>query len=270
MNLTPAERDRFAAWLAEEARTEGILIEQMKKLLPPEHPLVKLREADKMAAEAVLQKLLAPRESVTLASPEKENAAMEREQISVGIIGTAGRDKSRRKVMDLAFYRAMYRDARRRVRAVYEEYEAQSVRLVSGGAAWSDHLAVSLFLKQEAEQLQLHLPAVFANGRFVGREFRSPGRTSNYYHQMFTEAVGHDTLGDIAEALEAGAEALVTPGFHARNQKVAADAEILIAYTWGAGDEPSDGGTRHTWNCSPLAGEQKIHVPLGTILESLA
>lgn len=183
--------------------------------------------------------------------------------VHVGIIGTAGRDKAKRRLMTRAFYFAMYRDARERVRAIREESD---VILVSGGAAWADHLAVSLFLKKQAEGLRLHLPTELGERGFVEQGFRSAGSISNYYHRLFAKAVKHSSIADLNDAVAAGAEVEVTPGFHARNRLVAAEAEILIAYTWGEGDEPADGGTKHTWDHAHLDPEHKIHVPLETFV----
>lgn len=69
MDLSPAERRRFAEWLEREALTDGILIEQMKKLFPDNHPILRQYESQKAATELVLKKLTAPRESMTLGAP---------------------------------------------------------------------------------------------------------------------------------------------------------------------------------------------------------
>ena len=44
-----------------------------------------------------------------------------------------------------------------------------------------------------------------------------------------------------------------------RNKKVAASAELVLAYTFGTGDQPADGGTKNTWD--QCKGD-RIHVPL--------
>ena len=44
VNLTPQERDRFAAWLEWEAKTDNGLVEQMAKLNLPE-PMIKRKRA---------------------------------------------------------------------------------------------------------------------------------------------------------------------------------------------------------------------------------
>lgn len=173
--------------------------------------------------------------------------------MKIGIIGTAGRDKS--IPMRTALWVWMLKDCDRRVMA--------GDTLVSGGAAWADHLAVALFLAERVEALVLHLPSPFSNGRFVGPS-GSAASAANYYHERFSQALGVDTRNDITLALAKGAEATYEPaqagyaGMFARNLKVA-KAKQLIAYTFGEGEEPADGGTKDTWNkCQGI----RIHVTL--------
>src|SRR5690606_36207825 len=74
------------------------------------------------------------------------------------------------------------------------------VHVVSGGAAWADHLAVVMFLMGHAKKLTLHLPAPFcADGRFVGPEGRSSASVANYYHEKFSKIVGFDSMKQIVE-----------------------------------------------------------------------
>src|SRR5690606_1280513 len=79
---------------------------------------------------------------------------------TIAIIGTAGRGDDAAK-LGPALFAAMVRDAAERVAAFPDP------RLVSGGAAWADHVAVKLFLEGKVAGLTLHLPAEFRNGRFV-------------------------------------------------------------------------------------------------------
>lgn len=50
--------------------------------------------------------------------------------------------------------------------------------------------------------------------------------------------------------------------FFVRNDMVAAEATACLAYTWGPGAEPADGGTNHTW--SRIQG-RKLHIPLSSL-----
>ena len=173
------------------------------------------------------------------------------------IIGTAGRDKT--KPMTKELWQWMLEDAKSRV--------SSSEHLVSGGAAWADHLAVALFLEGKVEKLTLHLPAPFIKLRFKG-VYGSSGNAANYYHQNFSSAIGENTLRQISDcfALE-GCDFTVEPeapgykGMFSRNAKVAT-ADTLFAYTFGQSDVPADGGTKHTWDkCKGI----KYHVTLPTI-----
>ena len=140
------------------------------------------------------------------------------------------------------------------------------VALFSGGAAWADHIAVSLYLLVRAETLHLSLPAEFINGKFTEQEnYKSPGNIANYYHKLFSQKMGGNTLAGIKIALEQGATSKVfSNGFKARNLEIAKKgSDLLIAFTWGEGDTPKSGGTSHTWNASKA--KKRIHVPLGTL-----
>jgi len=113
---------------------------------------------------------------------------------------------------------------------------------VSGGAAVADHMAVMAYLDKELDGLILHLPAEFHRGRFVektGDRF-DPGRTANYYHAMFSTAVGTDSLAQIARAIEKGASVTVGAGFKSRNTTVANDSTHMLAFTFGTDAAPAD------------------------------
>lgn len=155
--------------------------------------------------------------------------------------------------------------------------------LVSGGAAVSDHLAVLLFLDGAARSLTLYLPEHFdlESRRFLERGQRSCGAISNYYHRRFSERL-HQSLTDerlepetgrnqsnmsaynslchIRIAADFGARLVVVPGFFQRNIPVGR-VDRLVAFTFGSGDAPADGGTAHTWRHSTAT--EKIHVSIG-------
>jgi len=174
----------------------------------------------------------------------------------VAIIGTAGRDRARRN--DAAMWQAMVDDVRARVQP--------TDILVSGGAALSDHLAVTCFLNGWVSGLRLYLPAPLRDGAFVEvSRSRCSGSVANYYHRLFREAAGVDGLAELCEAAARGAVAYQHPaaagftGMFARNKLVARDATSALAYTWG-GAEPQDGGTRMTWDA--MGAIPKVHVSL--------
>ena len=175
----------------------------------------------------------------------------------IAIIGTAGRDKS--KPMTKALWLWMVDHAKGAIPVGHH--------LVSGGAAWADHLAVQLFLDGHASKLTLHLPAPIST---IGQGFISVGQDSggaaNYYHRRFSQVIGQDTFLQLLKAIQYGADVTVQlagngyQGMFARNKLVARDAEALLAYTFGEGDAPADGGTKDTWDKCRAA--TKLHVPL--------
>jgi hypothetical protein len=149
--------------------------------------------------------------------------------------------------------------------------QSKEYKLVSGGAAWADHLAVELFLNcpEFFKELQLYLPApLTAKGIYEG-ERASSGSASNWYHEMFRDATGVDGRQRILDAIAQGARAESEPkaagmgAFFVRNAKVARASNACLAYTWGEGAEPADGGTKDTWR--QISG-RRVHIPLGRFL----
>lgn len=178
---------------------------------------------------------------------------------SIGVIGTAGRDKTMPLTREL--WLAMTEDLRSRV--VLEDV------LVSGGAAWADHLAVHAFLSGWVSGLRLYLPAPLQDGRFQG-PFKSAGSTAGYYHKLFSNVVGFDSQAQIVEAIGKGAEVFSEPvdggvrSMYARNSKIALHSDALLAYTFSRGDAPEDGGTENTWSKAPTP--YKLHVSLWSLV----
>ena len=173
----------------------------------------------------------------------------------IAVIGTAGRDKS--KPMTRALWEAMVDDLRSRLQP--------GDVLISGGAAWADHLAVHAYLQGWCESLKLFLPAPFQLGKFVGPS-SSSASAANYYHQLFQTSTGVGGLAEIQNAIAKGATAeseQAAPGYaamFARNAKVARHASMLVAYTFGDGEQPADGGTLNTWNTFGVG--ERTHISL--------
>jgi hypothetical protein len=164
----------------------------------------------------------------------------------LGIIGTAGRREDAAKLTPIVL-------ARMGAVAQTAAITLGATKLVSGGAAYADHLAIHLFLRGQVMDLLLHLPVAFAYGCYD--EGCSSGRACNHYHRQFREQTGHDSLQDITDALKRGAGFTIEHGptkgyssMFARNAKVAASADILLAFTFGESGFPAlkDGGTSHT------------------------
>lgn len=192
----------------------------------------------------------------------------------VAIIGTAGRGK---EPMTLALFDAMVQAARETMTHTLG-LDPKECQLVSGGAAWADHVAVALFLQGDVAGLTIYAPCAFV-GAAAGFEDTgaadwriNPGKSANHYHARFSKAVKRDTLAEIAAAQQQGARISVghtaAKGFHARNKSIAAAATHMIAFSWGEGPAPSDGGTAHTWNQCKLDSTYKKHIGLRQLIVS--
>ena len=199
--------------------------------------------------------------------------------IRVSIIGTAGRGP---EVLNRVDYTSMYESAKFHIDTLKHKHKDLPIHVISGGAAISDHLAISLFMKDQVEHLILHLPAEYKNGRFVETNSKyDTGKTANYYHDKFSKWMKANTLSAIQMAKDKGANIITHKGFKQRNMYVGA-TNVLIAYTFGTKssicirekNQPEysnsklaglkDGGTAHTWDNS--IANVKIHVNLFDLL----
>ncbi|GAM21826.1 hypothetical protein SAMD00019534_050010, partial [Acytostelium subglobosum LB1] len=175
---------------------------------------------------------------------------------TLSIIGTAGRDLT--KPMSILQYEFMCVSVQSFM--VINKLHTKELTLVSGGAAWADHVAVDLFLKSYPRfKLILYLPCEIVKGEDGTYQYldngskdwrTNPGRTSNIYHNSFKSIIGRDTIQEIIDAKELGAVLdTSSKGFHDRNTKVS-KSEYLVALTFAEGLAPSSGGTLDTWNKS--------------------
>lgn len=141
-----------------------------------------------------------------------------------------------------------------------------ATHLVSGGAAWADHMAVLLFLSDPARfTLQIEAPDEMVTAPSGGLQYadtgergprsfiNNPGGTSNHYLQAFADALAitrPQWSPFLDFALVAGHPRVtirVTHGFQARNLLVAG-AQNALAMTFGEGSLLKDGGTANTMN----------------------
>jgi hypothetical protein len=176
--------------------------------------------------------------------------------VRIGVIGTAGRKDDANR-MNQNLYDAMYGV----LLSHLSQWTGAETTLVSGGAAWADHLAVRAYLDKMSQHLELHFPANFKNSKFIETTAdMCPGRVANWYHQKMHHKTNTNSLHQLQRAIEAGATYDVSSGFHARNHLVG-KVDVLIAFTFGdrnyMGSNTSaelaglkDGGTAHTWNSS--------------------
>jgi hypothetical protein len=188
----------------------------------------------------------------------------------IAIIGTSGRSNT--KDLSLALFESMVESAANVIKDAFG-LEPANCSLVSGGAAWSDHVAVTLFLQGKVAGLTVYAPCSFQKTQFIDTgivDWRSnPGGTANYYHRRFSKCIGRNTLDDIERAIQKGAVLDAShQGFHARNMDIATQATHMIAFSWSESGAPTDGGTLDTWKNCPLPSEKKVHVGLGRLLET--
>jgi hypothetical protein len=187
--------------------------------------------------------------------------AEEDPRITIAIVGSAGRNEDALKISAMLFD-SMILKAESIVTKQWD-LSWDKVKLVSGGAAFADHVAVALFLKYPETQLLLALPAPWKDGRYSDRtaplQDYSTGERSNGLHRRFSRFIGRNSLSDLQEAMDRGAEVLTYNDFFARNRQVA-KAERMIAFTFGEGPTPKEGGTKYTWD--RCTSKDKIHVTL--------
>lgn len=177
---------------------------------------------------------------------------------TIAIIGTAGRGTPLNK----NHWEWMLGTAREQIGE-----NPSVIELVSGGAAWADHLAVVLYMEGACEDLTLHLPAPWNyDTQCYEGPYRSAASAANYYHSKFSDVIGRDTLLDIQLVLNGGAVYTEQPyqagygGMFARNSLVA-DVNGMLAFTFGEGDVPADGGTKDTWDKCQSIYKQHHSIP---------
>ena len=186
----------------------------------------------------------------------------------VAIIGTAGRKEDLSK-LDPFSYLLMLSICSSFIHGIGEK-----VTLVSGGAAWSDHLAVLMYLdNKKGFSLELNLPAPFENGQYreTCQKFCT-GKTTNYYHRQFSSNIGNNnnlkgfnSLDQLARAIETS-KVNVCNGFKERNTLVA-NSDVLIAFTFGNKNVVKPGGTADTVRKYLSSGKTRgYHVDLNSMM----
>lgn len=176
----------------------------------------------------------------------------------LAVIGTAGRDANPKLTRNL------WEDMCEHFSLYLHENNVKHV--VSGGAAWADHLAVYAKLNGKVDRLTLFLPARLNYSGYIGPK-KSSASASNYYHKRFSQTIAEDSLVQLNDVLKRpGVSACfeeASSGYGSlfkRNLKVAKFCTSILAYTFNPYDFPADGGTRHTWDNS--SAEEKVHIDL--------
>lgn len=171
--------------------------------------------------------------------------------LHISVCGTAGRGADA-SYLDAMTFERMVIECDRYI--MEHTSDTKTVMLVSGGAAWSDHIAVRLFLTGRYGGLILHMPCAW-----TGKEFVDNGSTANLYHRQFSYKMGISSFVEIEQARVQGARIVVHDGFHKRNTFIA-KSPILIAFTTSKTKSPTAGGTLDTWNKSSAKTKHHISV----------
>ena len=188
----------------------------------------------------------------------------------IAIIGSAGRKKDASK-MSLAVFKAMICSTKQLLQSW--NIDITNIVLVSGGSAWSDHVAVKLYLEELLSTdkgfagLELHLPCqLLVDDTFPKFDSSQCGQTLNGLQHQFSNICKFSSVQDLRCAVHLGASIRVhKKGFLERNLFVG-NVDRLIAFTWNNGVKPKEGGTLHTWNHS--SASMKVHVSLGSLLDT--
>lgn len=191
--------------------------------------------------------------------------------LKFGIIGPRGAKEST-EFVNAHNYLAMVKMNGAIIDHYLREKDTDEFCIVSGGAAFADHSAVSLWLQLRKEgftpELHLHLPCPFdlEDKRYKGvpgnKPSASTANTANYWHMKFSSALGSKerrSLETLALVLEDPyCKVRTYDGFFDRNIYVG-DVDVLFAHC--IDDNPPIGGTGHTWHHSQA--KVKVHFPIG-------
>uniref|UniRef100_A0A6G6AC71 Uncharacterized protein n=1 Tax=Borely moumouvirus TaxID=2712067 RepID=A0A6G6AC71_9VIRU len=123
------------------------------------------------------------------------------------------------------------------------QIEPNEITLVSGGSSWADHIAVTLFLTNKFNKLNLYLPINFDKN--LAKYFdNNQGSLLNSLHEKFGKQINRNTLMDLKNALSKNnCETTIFNGFFKRNTAIANNCDHIIAFNLS--DIPS-GGTLDT------------------------
>lgn len=185
---------------------------------------------------------------------------------TLSIIGSAGRKEDAALVNHNNYWK-MYNQ----VIAQIILWKLEEYRLVSGGAAFADHIAVSLFLNNHSPNISLALPCKWdaTNKKYFdsgSNDWRmNPGKIANHYHDAFREQTKINSLLELDSIYQKRKPPEVCwldhfNGFHDRNSFVA-KSDYIIAFTSAKGEIPKDGGTSDTWNKATT--KNKKHFTIG-------
>lgn len=209
--------------------------------------------------------------------------------MKLAIIGTAGRgEDGKRLASDPNNYIQRMLDAAKKVSEI-----TGSTDLISGAAAWADHIAVLLFRDNpDKYSIELELASPLVSDGNCGYKFddkgtgdfkNNCGAISNHYHKQFKKAFHKsrpswnpapawspfdDFFALNCKRANHPEKVIfnVGTGFLERNLEVAQKADHCLAMTFGNGKRLKDGGTAHTMSNFLVKGMGTAwHLDLNTL-----
>ena len=125
---------------------------------------------------------------------------------------------------------------------------------VSGGAAWADHVAIKM-----GHQLQ------YPTSIWLPEKERDI-QTAEYYHSEFSRIVKYDTWKEMQKMSNLDYFKMYAHGgFKDRNTKVAEEADLFLAMTFGEKRQVKQGGTKDTVDKMNKMGKSGYHLDLNTL-----
>lgn len=200
-------------------------------------------------------------------------------EVDLGVIGTAFRGKDR-AFLSKALWNSVVRDFYSRL----AQYETPPV-LVSGASAGCDFLAVQAYIDGLVPNVHLMGVGVLDRDGFQYRVFDRQQNTARFVayvkhikilnaaHRAFSEIVGIDSIRLTYQAVCNGVQYYPHKDFFERNNELAKGCKKdLLAYSFGVGQEPTDGGTLNTWRAhrEQHPDSERIHVSLVEVLAGIA
>jgi len=178
--------------------------------------------------------------------------------MKIGIVGSSGKNGGK---INFSMYHKMQRLAMHNISTLAK---GADVTLVSGGAALADHIAIDLFLEGKVSKLILYFPCQWNEKKCEFSAVSSKtnkgevGHFANKLHKNFSAQVGNkNSLKDIQDAIDKGAQVIIGNGFYGRNTLLAQNVNAMIAFTFEKKMTP---GTQHVWNQCAIDPSQKVHL----------
>lgn len=166
--------------------------------------------------------------------------------IKLGIVGTSGKNHYDKKVLAPKHMTWITNNVRQYIENVLHT-TCDKIMLVSGGSAWTDHVAIQLYLTGEFAGLELFLVSKFdiKQKKYINTH---EGRALNEMHKYCQEQTGIDVFNDMVKAIHGKnkAKVIIQRGFNARNTLLSKNCDHLMVFAF-VRDMPENGGTYDTW-----------------------